>query len=71
LEALFQKYLSTFTTTVLQKILIMWLRAEVDDWRKRARLLGMKLITFPIIHLGTDKTKEVLANMYDTLRNRV
>jgi len=37
---------------------------------KRARLLGMKLITFPIIHLGTDKTKEVLANMYDTLRNR-
>jgi len=30
----------------------------------------MKLITFPIIHLGTDKTKEVLANMYDTLRNR-
>jgi len=26
LEALFQKYLSTFTTTVLQKILIMWLR---------------------------------------------
>jgi len=45
-------------------------RPEVDDWRKRARLLGMKLITFPIIHLGTDKTKEVLANMYDTLRNR-
>lgn len=45
-------------------------KPEVDEWRKRARLLGMKLITFPIIHLGTDKTKEVLANMYDTLRNR-
>lgn len=43
---------------------------QVADWSKKARLLGMKLVTFPIIHLGTDKTKEVLSNMYRTLSDR-
>jgi uncharacterized FAD-dependent dehydrogenase len=43
---------------------------HVNEWNRQARLLGMRLITFPIKHLGTDKTKEVLANMYRTLIER-
>ncbi|NPV88571.1 FAD-binding protein [Coprothermobacteraceae bacterium] len=45
-------------------------KREVEDMRRKATLLGMKLITFPIVHLGTDKTRYVLGRMYETLLKR-
>lgn len=36
-----------------------------------ARLSDLKLITFPIMHLGSDRTPKILKNFYDYLKDKV
>ncbi|MBI4295305.1 MAG: NAD(P)/FAD-dependent oxidoreductase [Chloroflexi bacterium] len=44
---------------------------EVDTLRHRASLAGLRLISVPIRHLGTERAREVLKAMRDHLANRV
>lgn len=40
------------------------------ELKKRARLSELKLVTFPILHLGTENCYKVLKNMYEYLKDK-
>lgn len=45
---------------------------EVEiELKRKARLADLELVTFPIMHLGTDNTDKVLNNFYKELENKV
>lgn len=44
--------------------------AKARELSKKARLAELKLITFPILHLGTDNTEHILKNMFDELSRK-
>lgn len=44
--------------------------AKARELSKRARLAELKLITFPILHLGTDNTDSILKNIYEELSKK-
>ncbi len=44
---------------------------EVDEWRDKARLAGLRLIPLPLRHLGTECCRSVLKTMRDYLISRV
>ncbi|MFX1533713.1 MAG: NAD(P)/FAD-dependent oxidoreductase [Promethearchaeota archaeon] len=43
---------------------------EIDELRRQAFKNGLQLIPFRILHLGTDKLKDILQGMFDDLNNR-
>lgn len=43
---------------------------ETESWQKRAALAGLRLVTSPVRHIGTEHTRTVLANMRSTLIER-
>lgn len=44
---------------------------EAQRLRAQARLAGLELVVFPILHLGSDNTARILKNIYEELVNRV
>ncbi len=43
---------------------------EIEAWQKRSALAGLRLVTSPVRHIGTERTGEILAGMRSTLSER-
>ncbi len=43
---------------------------EFEAWEKKAVLAGLRLVPVPIRHLGTERSAEIMARMYDELVRR-
>lgn len=41
-----------------------------DQWQKRAALAGLRLVVSPVRHIGTERTRAILARMRATLNDR-